>query len=55
MNCGEPLVARADGASAVLLQVLEEAAQNFARQMEDLELVDGLLALCAGVWQQKSE
>ena len=55
MNCGKPLVARADGASTVLLQVIEESAQNVARQVEDLELVDGLLAQCAGVWQQKSE
>jgi hypothetical protein len=36
MNCGEPLVARADGASAVLFQVIEEAAQNVTRQVEDL-------------------
>ena len=55
MDCGEPLVARADGASTVLLQVIEESVQNVVRQVEDLELVNGLLVLCAGVWQQKSE
>ena len=55
MNCGKPLVARADGASTVLFQVIEETTQNVARQVEDLELVDGLLVLCAGIWQQKSE
>lgn len=55
MDCGEPLVARADGASTVLFQVIEETTQNIARQMEDLELIDGLLVLRAGIGQQKSE
>jgi hypothetical protein len=31
MDCGEPLVACADGASAVLFQVIEETTQNVAR------------------------
>ena len=55
MDSGEPLVAGADGASTALFQVIEEATQHVARQVEDIELVDGLLLLCAGIWQQKSE
>lgn len=43
MESGEPLVARADGASTVLFQVIEETTENIARQVEDLELIDGLL------------
>ena len=55
VNCSETLVAGADGASSALFEMIEEAAQHLARQVEDIEPIHRLVLLGGGIGHQQRE
>jgi hypothetical protein len=55
VNGGKPLVAGANGASSVLFEMIEEAAQHLARQLEDIETIYRLALLGGDIGHQQRE
>ena len=55
VNGRETLVAGADGASSALFEMIEEATQHVARQVEDIETIHRLVLLGGGIGHQQRE